>query len=331
MGGKASSGGSDQVVAEQKAEAAQAAQQEAQRQARIQQGLTSIKAAFEGTPITTSQSTPFDWSKFTGAAATAPAGYTPVYAPVKSTGGAASGGGSGPLAQDASGNYARGGAAPLKPGVAIAQDANGNYGSANGAGASAWALKGPDGKIYNKGDPLSITTQTDTGQRTGGFDDSFYNKYKQAVLDYYMPQVSDQYSDAQKELTYRLGRAGTLTSSAANDQVAKLAKQNLLNQAQVYNQADTAAGDLRTQVAGEESKAVSQLYATEDPDIAANQATDAVKNISLQQPNLSPLSTLFNLGTIGGANILKGYNSNQLLNSLGNSLPKDRSIVVGRS
>jgi hypothetical protein len=184
-----------------------------------------------------------------------------------------------------------------------------------GGGAAVWALKGPDGKLYYQGDKLDVTSQVDTGQHTGGFDDAFYNKYKQAVLDYYMPQVGKQYKDAGDELTYRLARSGNITSSAGNTATADLAEQNALNQANVRNQADTAAGDLRTQVASEENKAVSQLYATENPEVAANTALSSVRDISLKQPDLSPLSGIFNIASIGGANILKGYQSQQLANA----------------
>src|SRR5262249_38284266 len=91
------------------------------------------------------------------------------------------------------------------------------------------------------------------------------------------------------------------------------------------NQADTAEGDLRTQVAGEEQKAVSQLYATEDPEVAANQATSSVRDISLQQPNLSPLSAVFDVASVGGANILKGYQSQQLADAYKTALASSGS------
>ena len=176
----------------------------------------------------------------------------------------------------------------------------------------------PTAKIFYQGDAL--TTQTDTGATSGGFDDAFYNKYKQSVLDYYMPQVQDQYKKAQEQATYGLGRSGNLRSSAANTLVADLAKQNALNEAGVRSQADTASGDLRSQVASEENKAVSQLYATEDPEVAANTALSSVRDISLKQPDLSPLSALFNVATIGGANIYKGYQGQQGLNSFNAAL-----------
>ena len=140
-------------------------------------------------------------------------------------------------------------------------------GGAGGAGgAGGYEVVGPDGKVYEQGD-TSFMTQTPDGGHTGGFDDAFYGKYKQAVLDYYTPQVDKQYSDAKKQATYGLARSGNLISTAANDLTADLAKQNDVNVAGIRNQADTAAGDLRSQVNTEEQKAVSQLYATEDPEV----------------------------------------------------------------
>ena len=94
-----------------------------------------------------------------------------------------------------------------------------------------------------------------------------------------------------------------------------------MNVAGVRNQADTAAGDLRSQVNTEEQKATSQLYATEDPEVAAQQSLASVRDINNTTPQMSPLSALFNVATIGGANILKGYQGQQQLNAFTSSLP----------
>jgi hypothetical protein len=333
MGGKSKPDNSA-VVNEQRAEAAQAAAKEAARQQRLQTGLASIKSAFEGSPIMKSQTGPYDWSSFKapeampaamsqwlaqnpGTAApdfsktgSVPGGYTAVQVPGKAgaaPGQATSAAGGTPVYdqsgggrnQYASDRIASPGAGSATPG-------------AGAGGASVWALRGPDGKLHYQGDPLDVTTSVDTGQKSGGFDDAFYNKYKQAVLDYYMPQVSKQYKDAGDELTYRLARSGNILSSAGNTATADLAEQNALNQANVRNQADTASGDLRTQVASEQNKAISQLYATENPEVAANTALSSVRDISLKQPDLSPLAGIFNIASVGGANILKGYQGGQL-------------------
>ena len=320
MGGKSKPDNSA-VVQEQQQQAAQDAAKEAARQQRIQQGLTSIKQAFEGSPVMATSSTPFDWSSFTGT--NAPAGYTATYVP-----GAAGTSGAQPANTNLNTPYAGqygsassgGGGGSGRDPTQVGTTVYGAPGS-SAASAGAWGLKDASGKIYKSGDPLSITSQYDTGQTSGGFDDAFYNKYKQAVLDYYQPQVDKQYSDAKKQAVYGLGRSGNLISSAANDLNADLATQNAVNVAGVRNQADTAAGDLRSQVNTEEQKATSQLYATEDPEVAAQQSLASVRDISNTTPQMSPLSALFNVATIGGANILKGYQGQQALNTFNSSLP----------
>ena len=283
------------------------------------------------------KSTPFDWSTFNpgtsrSAATTAsgglPEGYTAVQVATPAT---------------ATPTVAGRGVATTAPSYNIAPSYSTSVrgqttvnnqtavGGAGGGGGTAWAIQGPDGKVYNRGDPLSYDTTYDTGQKSGGFDDAFYNRYKQSVLDYYMPQVDKQYKDAKDQATYGLARSGNIRSSAANTLTADLSRQNDVNQAGVRNQADTAAGDLRSQVNTEEQKAVSQLYATEDPEVAAQQSLASVRDISLQQPQMSPLSALFNVASIGGANVLKGYQSQQNLNTFNSSLPSatSRSKIVG--
>ena len=280
------------------------------------------------------KSTPFDWSGFNSgdgrtAATGVPAGYTATYIPGTAATTATSGatqpsvtyGGPGGQYASSSDSGGTGAQYRAKTGNDNAPVATPNAASASAASAGVWGLKDASGKIYKPGDALNVDTQYDTGQTSGGFDDAFYNKYKQAVLDYYQPQVDKQYSDAKKQAIYGLGRSGNLISSAANDLNADLKTQNDINVAGIRNQADTAAGDLRSQVNTEEQKATSQLYATEDPEVAAQQSLASVRDISLSQPQMSPLSALFNVATIGGANILKGYQGQQNLNAFNSSLP----------
>ena len=359
MGGKSKPDNSA-VVQEQQQQAAQDAAKEAARQQRIQQGLTSIKQAFEGSPVMASKNTPFDWSSFNpgipGVTASSgiPSGYKTVQIPGASSSGSAFGSLGPQVSQTRDGTPIYG-ANSATPTANLNSAYSGQYGSSSSGGgggsgrdppqmtsasvasptasaysAPTWGLQDASGKIYKPGDKLDITSQYDTGEKSGGFDDAFYNKYKQAVLDYYQPQVDKQYSDAKKQAVYGLGRSGNLISSAANDLNADLATQNAVNVAGVRNQADTAAGDLRSQVNTEEQKAVSQLYATEDPEVAAQQSLASVRDISNTTPQMSPLSALFNVATIGGANVLKGYQGQQNLNTFNSSLPvasRSSSIV----
>jgi hypothetical protein len=138
-------------------------------------------------------------------------------------------------------------------------------------------------------------------------DPTFFNRYKQAVTDYYKPQITRQYADANKELTYRLADAGTLRSSAANDATADLNLQNDMNIAGMNAKADSAAADLRQRVASEKDSAINQLYATEDPSVASNTALNSIANIGVAKPDLSPLANLFNVATVGAANAMKSW------------------------
>lgn len=140
-----------------------------------------------------------------------------------------------------------------------------------------------------------------------GFNDDFYSNYATAQNEYNMPQVETQYNDAQKELTYRLARAGTLNSSVAATNTADLAKQNATNRASILAQGDQAAGALRNRVSAEKSNLMQQLYATENPDMTANAALTGAKNIGADQPSMSPLAGLFNVATIGAGQFMNGF------------------------
>jgi hypothetical protein len=153
------------------------------------------------------------------------------------------------------------------------------------------------------------TTEQYVTGTSAGLGDEFYNKYKDAMTGYYQPQVAEKYQDAKDELTYRLARAGTLRSSTAEDKTADLSGQYDRNTAKVLSDADAATADLKNRVAKEEQNAVNTLYATENPDVAANQATAALTNISAEKPDLSPLGEIFDVAAIGGANFLKGANN----------------------
>ncbi len=143
----------------------------------------------------------------------------------------------------------------------------------------------------------------------GGFDDNYFRNFATANNEVNMPQVEEQYGDAQKDLTFKLARAGTLNSSTAANNTADLAKQNARARAQVLQQGDQAAANLRSRVASEKDALRQQLYATSSPDMATNAALTASKGIGQDQPSLSPLGQLFNVGVIGAGNFMQGYNT----------------------
>jgi hypothetical protein len=343
LGGKSSSKGSDAMIREQRAQAEEARAKEAARQGRLTQGLAGIRAAFEGSPVMRSVARSFNFAapaagaKVGAGVSGLPAGYTYVRAP----GTAAAPRTTAPRAAGYVGGrdavQPGGGAGGLNPAFSPSSHSGGGYqyggaggmggGGGGGGGGGAWQIRGPDGRLYNVGENISYGTQVDTGKRAGGFGEDFYNKFRQGILDYYNPQVAQKFGEAKDETTYRLARAGTGRSSMAADEMAKLDEQNRINKANVQLQADTGAADLRTRVARERANAESQLYATENPDVAANQALAAVRNLSLDQPDVSPLGDIFKVALIGGANALSGYRNQSTLNKIPGYNKSGTSVV----
>jgi hypothetical protein len=321
MGGKAHADNSA-IVKEQKKQSDDAVAKEAKRQARLDSGLSRINRLFDGTPVTAATTHNFDWKNFNDKTKL-PAGYTRVQVDAKgkpiagTPAKAATTGGVSLMANAGDPGYggSAGTASIVPPHAAVA---------AAPAVTGTTMIKGPDGKLHKIGSALTYSTNDPTGKTTGGFDDAFYDTYKNSITDYYDPQVADQYKKATDELTYRLARAGTSVSSAGDTQVADLAKQNTDNLVGIANKADTAVAAKKADVANAKSKAISQLYATENPDVAANQATAAVRDISPAATDLSPLAQLFNIAAVGGANIYKGYNNQNLIGSFQSGLPKQQ-------
>lgn len=143
------------------------------------------------------------------------------------------------------------------------------------------------------------------------FNDSFYNKFNNASLNYNLPQLDTQYRKAKRDLTYDLARAGTLRSTGAGEAQGYLENERAVNEAAIRAKADTDTAGLRQSVASQQQQAFNQLYATEDPDVAASTATHMVANAQLAQPNLSPLGELFKPLIIGASSGVGGFNEQQ--------------------
>jgi hypothetical protein len=164
------------------------------------------------------------------------------------------------------------------------------------------------------------------------FGDPFYDKYQKAELDYSMPQLEDQYSQAKTGLTYDLARAGLLRSSAAGYAQGLLEKQMGVNTAGVRAKADTDTAALRQSIASQQQQAYNQLYATEDPTVAANTAATSVGNAQLTQPNLTPLADAFKPIAIGlGSALAPVYGAQQANNYTGKSPFGQGSMTTSQS
>jgi hypothetical protein len=297
----------DQIVAQQKQQAAQATAANQQRNARLGYGKNLIQSIFEGIP---SGATPLDVSSITQANA-------PTTPSLQNAFGAA--GEPAAMSEWLAKNpwYDTSqltGAAAADPANRKALAGGYSWGILPDTGAgTTYGIYDPSGQLTNTSSNLSdlaaskIYTGGDPTKKTGGFQPEFYDKYRQSILDYYMPQESDQYNTARSDLAASLARAGTLDSSFATQSIGKLSKQDAINRAQIASGADTQTGTLRTSVAQDEQSALNQLYSTEDPSVAANTAGNMVAAAQLTKPMLNPAGALFAPITAGVGTSLTGF------------------------
>lgn len=137
------------------------------------------------------------------------------------------------------------------------------------------------------------------------FDDSFYNKRRDAYQAYAMPQLEDQYTDALGTLTAALSRSGLLQSSVAASKGGDLKRDYSLQRQAVVDQSIDAATSARRDIANSQQSLIQDLYATADPAAAAS-AAQARAKIATQQPSYSPLGILFQNVASGLADYQEG-------------------------
>lgn len=144
-----------------------------------------------------------------------------------------------------------------------------------------------------------------------GFDDNFFNNYRDTQLRFQQPQLDRQFGDAQDELTFALARAGTLNSSMAGDRQARLQTEYDTQRASLLAGAEGAAADLRGQINNEKSSLVSLLNATGDSQRASNEALSRSQQLFRRQPTVSNLPDLFAGVTSGIGAYQGGVNQRQ--------------------
>lgn len=302
----------DQAVQFEEQQAAQQQQQEAQRQQRLNQGMDAINKVFDGSPVMGTKTTNYDWSQFNPTATTPttdpitgqttytqgsgiPAGYTAVQVPSKNADGTTG-----------AGTWTFGGQTFQRPTsyTTGSVDSPMTYDTSQGAdgtGNTEWALQDAQGNITRQGDPLSITSTYDTGQKTGGFDQAYYDNYRQQYLNLYQPDEARQYEEAQRDLGYSLANSGITRSSMAADKQGELAYNDQLEKAKIVSDASNAEQGLRNTVESEKQSVINQLYSTEDPSLAASLSQNSANAINLQTPTFTPGAQLFGaaLTTVG--------------------------------
>lgn len=132
-----------------------------------------------------------------------------------------------------------------------------------------------------------------------GFDDGYFQTYRQTALDNTLPQVQQQAADARRNLIYALERAGTRNSSIAGQRSGDLERDIALRTGEAISSADSATQQLRNRVTDSRASSEAQLLATEDPTRAANDATARSATLRADAPPVSTLGPLFEGAALG--------------------------------
>jgi hypothetical protein len=132
-----------------------------------------------------------------------------------------------------------------------------------------------------------------------GFDDNYYNKYRDTYLATTQPQIEQQATDARKDLIYSLERAGLRNSSVAGEQASNLEQKGAEQKGAAIEKAGGAAQDLRNRVAESRSGAERDLMLTEDPTRASNDALARTESLTADKPTPGILGPLFESAALG--------------------------------
>lgn len=138
-----------------------------------------------------------------------------------------------------------------------------------------------------------IRTGTEKVNQTfGQFDDKFFAGRQKAFLDYATPQLDDQHTDAQKQLTFALARSNLLDSSVRGEKAADLQKRYDLNRQGIADEAVNTATMSRNAIEDARANVLSMLNATGDVTGASNAALARATALSTPA-TYSPLTNLF--------------------------------------
>ena len=147
----------------------------------------------------------------------------------------------------------------------------------------------------------------DTGKKTDPFQ-KMLEDYEQKQKDYYYPELQKQFGKANETLDYSHVNAGTLLSSMAAQNAADLVGQNKLQKGAIDSNIQDSLGQVKRSIASDKTALINQLYATENPTMASNEALAKVRTINQSAPALSPIGELFKTAAVGAGSFLQSAN-----------------------
>jgi len=160
-----------------------------------------------------------------------------------------------------------------------------------------------------------------------GFDDSYYQDRENAYMDFYQPQLDDQFKTAGDQLTFALARAGTLNSTLAGQKQGDLQTKYGVQRASVLSQAQDAVAQQQARVNAEKSTLVAQLNATGDADRASNEALSRTQQMFNQKPAYNALPDIFSGAAAGIGNYFDARDNRKAYNTYFGSASPNTKVV----
>lgn len=121
-------------------------------------------------------------------------------------------------------------------------------------------------------------------QAFAGFNDDYFNDYRDTVIQYGMPQVQEQYEDSFGKLTAALAGRGMLESTVGANQNARLNRAFDTEKARVADDATNLAQELRGRVEGAKGDLLALNTATADPTAVSAQARGSATSLAAPAP-----------------------------------------------
>lgn len=160
---------------------------------------------------------------------------------------------------------------------------------------------------FDPTDPKADLPPLPTGGQFGG---DFFTDARQEFLDFYNPQLEDQFDQAKRKTSLGLASRGQLESSAGARRFGDLLDRYNQQRQQIAGQALDREQGLLSDFEQSRANLIQQNRASADPSAAATSAAAATGRLQ-RQPTLSPLGATFadliNTGARGVAAERAGY------------------------
>ena len=135
---------------------------------------------------------------------------------------------------------------------------------------------------------------------------------REALEGFYIPQLEDQYGNAQDDLTFALARSGQLTSSTAAKRGSDLAQLFALNRADVDSQIQGDVAATRSRMNQQRQSLEAALRASGDQTASTNNALATATTFRQEVPTLNPIGNIFSGAAAGIGALQQGYENGRI-------------------